>query len=252
MGFEQTLTQIANLALSHCGVSKPLADLQTDRSVEGQMCLTWMDTARQTVLQRIPWSFSTKQVTPALVANYPTNEWMYAYEYPSDALKITRFMSWRLNNDDRQSRIPYRIMQPVSIALSAAQPKPTVPYANQAGLWIYTNWPGVNINIPTVIEYTFDNTNVSQWTSPFCWAMSLYLATLLVVPLTSGDPQNKKQALIADYEKGIDTASNDNANEEQRPQEPQSEFIRSRDGWDAGWAYPGMAWTADPTNTIVQ
>lgn len=252
MGSEQTLTQIANLAIAHCGVSKPLADLTTDRSIEAQMCLTWMDTARQTVLQRIPWSFATKQVTPAVVANYPTNEWMFAYEYPSDALKMTRFMSWRLNNDDRQSRIPYRIMQPVSIALSAAQPPPTIPYANQAGLWIYTNWPGVNINLPTVIEYTFDNQNVSQWTSPFCWGMSLMLASLIIVPLTSGDPQNKKAAIMADYDKAMGAASEDNANEEQRPQEPQSEFIRARNNFDYAAGFPGQSWEANPTNVIVE
>lgn len=252
MGVEQTLTQIANLAILHCGSSKPIADLMTDRSVEAQTCRTWIYTARQDVLQHIPWSFATKQAIPALVANYPTNEWQYAYEYPSDALKLTRFMSYRLNNDDRQSRIPYRIMQPVSITLSAAQPQPVIPYANQAGLWIYTNWPGVNVNMPTVIEYTFDNQNVSQWTSPFCKALSLYLASLIVVPLTSGDPQNKKAAISADYEKAIETASNDNANEEQRPQEPQSEFIRARNGWDTGYGFPGMAWVAEPAGFVVQ
>lgn len=252
MGFQQTLTQIANLAILHCGSSKPLADLTTDRSVEAQTCMTWMDTARQDVLQHIPWSFATKQVIPSLVANYPTNEWLYAYEYPSDALKLTRFMSWRLNNDDRQSRVPYRIMQPVPISLSAAQPPPTQPYASQAGLWIYSNWPGAVVGLPIVIEYTFDNQNVSQWTSPFCKALSLYLASLIVVPLTSGDPQNKKAAILGDYDKAIETASNDNANEEQRPQEPQSEFIRARQGWDSAYGFPGQPWSAEPTNVIIQ
>lgn len=251
MGAEQTATQIANLAILHCGSSKPIADLTTDRSLEAQTCRTWLDQARQDVLQEIPWSFATKQVTPALVATYPTNEWMYAYEYPSDSMQLVRFMSWRLNNDDRQSRIPYRIMQPVSIALSAAQPPPTLPYANQAGLWIYTNWPGVNVNLPVVIEYVFDNKNVSQWTSPFCKAMSLYLASLIVVPLTSGDPQNKKAAIMADYSKAIIIAGNDNVNEEQRPEEPQSEFIRARDGI-AGYGFPGQSWVAEPTNVIIQ
>lgn len=252
MGTQQTLTNIANLAISHCGVSKPIADLQTDRSVEAQMCRTWIDEARQTVLQKIPWSFSTKQIVPSLVANQPTNEWLYAYQYPQDCLKITRFMSWRLNNDTRQSRVPFRIMQPVSIALSAAQPAPTQPYAQSTGLWIYTNWPGANIGLPTVIEYTFDNTNVSQWPNDFNWALSLMLGSLIVVPLTSGDPQNKKQAIQADYDNAIQVASMDNLNEEQRPQEPSSEFIRGRDGWDNAYGFPGMSWTAEPSGYVIQ
>lgn len=248
---EQTLTNIANLAISHCGISKPIQDLQTDHSLEAQMCMTWIDTARRTVLKKIPWSFSTKQIAPALTASYPTNEWMYAYQYPDDALKLTRFMSWRLNNDTRQSRVPYRVMQPVSIALSAAIPAPTTPYAQTTGLWIYTNWPGANVGIPTVIEYTFDNENVSQWPDDFNWALSLQLASLIVTTLTSGDPNNKKQAISADYTEAINVASLDNLNEEQRPQEPQAEFIRARDG-DMGYGMPGMSWFAEPAGFSIQ
>lgn len=248
---EQTLTNIANLAISHCGISKPIQDLTTDRSIEAQMCRTWMDTARRTVLRRIPWSFSTKQVAPALVANYPTNEWMYAYQYPNDALKLTRFMSWRLNNDTRQSRIPYRVMQPVSIQLSAAPTLPTQPYAQTTGLWIYTNWPGANVGLPTVIEYIFDNENVSQWPDDFNWALSLMLSTLIITTVTSGDPQNKKASLENDYGEAINEATLDNLNEEQRPQEPQSEFIRARAG-DLGYGFPGMTWVAEPCGFVVQ
>lgn len=251
MGFEQTLTNIANLAISHCGVSKPIADLQTDHSIEAQMCMTWIDTARRTVLKKIPWSFSTKQVSPALITTYPTNEWMYAYQYPSDALKLTRFMSWRLNNDTRQSRINYRVMQPTPVALNV-QPTPPTSYPSVTGLWIFTNWPGVNVGIPTVIEYTFDNQNVSQWTDDFNWALSLMLASLIVSTLTSGDPQNKKQGIMQDYGEAISVASLDNLNEEQRPQDPASEFIRGRTGgWD-GYGFPGMSWIAEPAGFVVQ
>ena len=242
---EQVLTQIANLAISHCGISKPIQDVNTDHSIEAQMCLTWLDTARRSVFKVIPWSFATKQVIPALVANRPTNEWLYAYQYPNDALKIIKFMSWRLNNDTRQSRIPYRVMQPVSYTLSAATPPQATPYPDMTGLWIYTNWPGVNVGLPTVIEYIFDNQNVSQWTDDFNWAFSLKLAELIVTTLTSGDPQNKKSQIMQEYGQAVSEAASNNLNEEQRPQEPQSEFIRARGG-DAGYGYPGESWVATP------
>lgn len=244
-------TQIANLALSHCGVSKPIQDLNTDHWVEAQMCLTWFDTARRTVLRKIPWSFATKQIQPAIVATFPTNEWLYAYQYPNDALKLTRFMSWRLNNDTRQSRIDYRVMQPVSIGLSTATPAPTAPYAQTSGLWIYTNWPGTNASLPTVLEYTFDNQNVAQWPDDFNWAFSLKLAELIVSSLTSGDPQQKKGAIAKEYANAISQAGADNLNEEQRPQEPQSEFIRGREGF-GGYGFPGGSWIAEPAGFVVQ
>lgn len=245
----QVQTDIANLAISHCGVSKPIADITTDHSLEAQMCLTWFDTARRMTLVKIPWSFATQQIAPTLVATYPTNEWMYAYQYPANALKLVKFMSWQLNNDTRQSRVPYRVMQPVSINLSAAPTPPTQPY-QASGMWLYTNWPGTNISLPTAIEYIFDNVDVAQWTDNFNWALSLKLAELIVTTLTTGDPQNKKQALKADFDQAISIASLDNANEEQRPEEPQSEFIRARDG-DTAFGFPGMSWVAQPAGFSI-
>lgn len=244
-------TQIANLALSHCGISKPIQDLAADHSVEAQMCLTWFDTARRkTMVSRVPWSFSTKQVIPALVANYPTSEWNYAYAYPADALKLTRFMSWRLNNDTNGSRVPYRVMQPVSITLSNDPSHPTTEYTQTDGLWIYTNWPGTNPGLPTVLEYIFDNTNIGQWTDSFNEAMSYKLAELIVATLDTGNPQQKKEQIKADYEKSLDQASLENVNEEQRPPEPDAEVIRARTG-DMLSAYPGMTWIAEPAGFNV-
>lgn len=246
-----TKTQIANLALSHCGVSKPIADLDTEHSIEAQECLTWFDVARRTTLLKIPWSFATKQVAPALVANQPTPEWLFAYQYPDDALKLTRFMSWRGNNDTRQSRVPYRIFQPVSIQLSSVQPTPTTPYTNITGLWLYTNWPGINVSLPTIIEYTFDNKNISQWPDYFNMAFSFVLASLIVTTVTTGNPQQQKQQINQDLITALNDAAADNANEEQRPQEPQSEFIRARMGGE-GYGFPGMAWVAEPAGFVVE
>ena len=250
---EQTNTQIANLALSHCGVSKPLGNIQTEKNVEAMLCRQFIDIARQDVLREFPWFFATKMITPAVVAQQPTNEWLYAYQYPQDALRLTRFMSWRLNNDTRQSRIPYRVMQPVPVSLSTLTTPPT-SYSQTTGLWIYTNWPGLNFSFASsalAIEYTFDNKNISQWPPDFIMALSYKLAGLIVMTLTSGDPQNYMTKIDANYVQTVMKAKNDNLNEEQRPEEPQSEFIRARGG---GWEYgiPGQQWTADPSGFNIQ
>lgn len=247
----QVATQVANLAISHCGVSKAIQDLSTDHSVEAQMCLTWYNTARRVALNKIPWSFATKQVLPALVANQPTPEWLYAYQYPSDALKITRFMSWRLNNDTRQSRVPYRIMQPVPIGLSTLNPAPTTAYAQTTGLWIYTNWPGINVNLPVVLEYTFDNANISQWPDDFVMAFSLVLASLIVATVTTSNAQNQQAIIDQKLVASLSASASDNLNEEQRPEEPESEFIRARDGGPSS-SYPGMSWVAEPAGFVIQ
>lgn len=245
---EQTSTQVANLALAHCGISKPMAALSTERSIEAQMCRTFYDLARQNALQGFPWSFAARQVAPSLVANQPTPEWLYAYQYPEDALQIIRFMSWRLNNDTRQSRIPYRVMQPVSAQLSTLATTPT--YTQTTGLWIYTNWPGSNTTLPVILEYTFDNQDVSQWTPGFIMSFSYALASLIVTTLTSGNPQQQQQAILALYKASLSDAQNSIVSEEQRPQDPQSEFIRARDGESYG--VPGQEWIAEPSGFEIE
>lgn len=246
---EQVSTDVANLALAHCGVSKPLASLITEKSVEAQMLRSFYDVARQEVLREFPWFFAKKQVAPALIANQPTNEWLYAYQYPNDALRIIRFISWRLSNDTRQSRVEYTVGQPVPAGLSTLSPQPK-SYPQSTGLWIYTNWPGVNFSFPTVIEYIFDNQNVAQWSSDFIVAFSYKLASYIVMTLTSGDPQKYKQDISAEYQALMDRAKAANLNEEQRPEDPQSEFIRDRDGIVSG--FPGMQWIAEPGGFNVE
>lgn len=249
MATPQVLTDVANLALTHVGSTKPIQLLGQDNSEENSICLTWMDTARRTTLKRLPWSFAIKQVVPVQVAANPTSEYLFAYQEPSDNVKIVRFMSWRLDNDDSRSRVPYRIMQPAPVNLSTATPPPVSYQAS--GRWIYTNWPGQGTAItPILMEYVFDNTNVAQWPDSFIVALSYKLAEFIVPALTSNDPQNKKVALQNDFKTALAEAMDDSVSEDQRPPLPDSEFVRSRMGQDA-WQYPGMAWTAQPAGFFV-
>jgi hypothetical protein len=95
-----------------------------------------------------------------------------------------------------------------------------------------------------LIEYTWDNTNIPQWQADFILAMSYYMAYLIAPVITRGDPYQMQQKLMALYDKAIVSASNTNADEEQRPEEPQSEFVRARDGYGRGTGQ-GEKWEAD-------
>lgn len=215
----QSLTEIANLALIHCGVPKPISNLDTEKSIEAQACRTVIDTARQATLSAHPWLFAKKFIVPGLVAGpipMATVEWTYAYQLPSDALHVIRFVSTRLNNDTRQSRIPY------------------TEAASSTGLLIYTNWPGNFNNVPVTIEYTFDNKVIGQWTPEFIIAYSYFIAYLIAPVLTRGDPNQLQQKIMALFDAAISKAQTTNSNEEQRPEEPQSEFVRARDGYGLG------------------
>jgi hypothetical protein len=215
----QSLTDIAQLALIHCGVSKQIQNVITERSLEAQACRGVQDIARQTTLRATPWLFAKKFASPALVAGpnpMATVEWMYAYQLPPDALRMIRFVSTRLNNDTRQSRIPY------------------TEVGSSSGILVYSNWPGNFNNVPVTIQYTYDNQDLPLWSSDFVLAMSYYMAYLIAPVLTAGDPYQLQARLMAAHIQAYTKASDSNANEEQRPEEPQSEFVRARDGYGVG------------------
>jgi hypothetical protein len=232
----QSITEIAQLALVHCGVSKTIQNVLTERSIEAQACRAVGHTARQTTLRAVPWLFAKKFASPALVAGpnpMATVEWAYAYQAPPDMLHMIRFVSTRLNNDTRQSRIPYTIVDSAS------------------GLLIYSNWPGNFNNVPVTIEYTYDNQDLPRWPSDFVLAMSYYIGYLIAPVITAGDPYQLQQKLMGLYTQAVTKASDANANEEQRPQEPQSEFVRARDGYGFGegrgeqWEATGGGFSVD-------
>lgn len=232
----QSLTDIANLSLLHCGVSKPIANVDTEKSIEAQAIRTVRDIARQTTLRSHPWLFAKKFTNPGLIAGpnpMATVEWTYAYQLPSDALRMVRFISTRLNNDTRQSRIPYT----------------EVPAPN-GGLLIYTNWPGNFNNVPVTIEYTSDNQSIGQWTADFILALSYFMAYLITPILTRGDPYQLQQKLLVLFDTAVKAAVGGDANEEQRPEEPQSEFVRARDGYGLGVGQ-GQQWQAENSGFSV-
>lgn len=235
----QSKTEIANLALGHIGISKPIGDFATERSVEAQMMRTYYETAYQATLRAVPWTFAKKFASLALVTDFTTQtvpttlEWFYSYRYPSDCFHFVRIVSPRLNNDTRQSRIPYTIA------------------ADASGLLIYSNFPNPSeTSITPMCEYTFLNTNIAQYPPDFVMAMSYLLGFYCAPALTKGDPFKLGAAAGANFKTMILQAANMFLNEEQRPEEPQSEFIRARDGDPLGMA--GQNWSPLADGFVVE
>lgn len=218
-------TEIANLALGHLGISRPIGNMDTERSTEAQAARTYYDVILEDLINEIPWSHCKKFATLALVSGSTTSpvssEWTYAYRYPQDCLQFIRIVSARGNNDTRQSRVNYTIA------------------ADDVGLLIYTNWPTSPLITPQC-QYSFKNVNVEQFPPNFVLAFSYALAMRMASMITAGDPNNLAAKMKAEYETSIKNAESANLNEEQRPEDPQSEFVRARDYSDQGG--PGQSW----------
>ena len=89
------------------------------------------------------------------------------------------------------------------------------------------------------------NQDLPRWPSDFVLAMSYYIPAYLIAPAITGrrSHTNLQQKLMGLFTTASAKATDANANEEQRPEEPQSEFVRARDGYGLGVGQ-GEPWEA--------
>ena len=200
-----TPTEIANLTLSHLGIGKEIANIQTENSQEANACRRFFTIATEATLRDFHWPFANKNVALGLIEANPTSEWSYSYRYPSDSIKLKRIWSG-LRNDSRQSRVPFKILRDAS------------------GRVIYTD------QINACMEYTYNETDTSRFTPDFVQALSFRLAVYTAPRLTSGDPFKIRADVLKLYSFEIGRAQASAANEQQDEEPPQAEWIRARDG----------------------
>ena len=197
-------TEICNLAISHLGIGKEIANLETERSNEAAACRRFFETARDVTLRDFNWPFATKINELGLVEADPNDEWSFSYRYPTDCLKLRRILSG-IRNDTRQSRVPYRVAR------------------DAAGLLIFTDTADAQV------EYTIQEQTVSSFPPDFVMAFSFLLASYVAPRLTAGDPFKMGTRAIELYQVEISKAMAAAINEEQDEEYPDSEFIRVRD-----------------------
>tara|TARA_R110000803_G_scaffold14183_1_gene39497 strand:- start:149 stop:742 length:594 start_codon:yes stop_codon:yes gene_type:complete len=79
--------QIAKLALQHIGDRYDIADLD-EETVEAEQVNLIFDDTRDELLRRQPWRFAKKYTDPSTLAVTVPGGWDYAYQYPTDAVKV--------------------------------------------------------------------------------------------------------------------------------------------------------------------
>lgn len=194
------------MAISHLGIGKEIANLETEKSQEAIACRRFYETAKEGVLADLDWTFATKFTTLNLVEeNEAGSEWRYTYKYPVDCIAMRRILSGT-RVDTQESRIPFRIVTDAS------------------GLIIYTDQPNAEA------EYTFNVKSTNLFSAEFDLALSFRLAALVGAKLTGGDPFKIKQDMLRQYEIELGRAKKKNMNEETQPKFPESDLIRARGG----------------------
>lgn len=197
-------TEICNLALSHLGISKQIADIDSEKSNEARACRLFFETTRDMILRDFAWPFATKIVTLGLVETNPNDEWAYSYRMPSDCLFDRRILSG-IRTDTQDSKIPYRIIQ------------------DETGLLILTDQSEAKL------EYTVRESRVNLWPEDFCIVVSFRLASYIAPQLTAGDPFKLGDRAIKFYEYEKGKAQANAFNEQQSDKTQDAESIRIRE-----------------------
>ncbi|WP_337038631.1 MULTISPECIES: hypothetical protein [Pseudescherichia] len=193
---------ICNLALSYIGNSRTINSL-TEKSKEAGACDLHFEGCRDAVLADFDWNFATKRVALADIGN-PPPDWQFAYQYPTDCLRITEIMVPGHRYPTAAMRIQYEVGSD----------------AGGTGKLVYTDQPAA------WLKYVSRVTDVNMFDPIFVEALAWRLAAAINMQLT-GDASLGNNALNM-YSVVIRSAGTHSMNESQEPAAPESEFTNAR------------------------
>jgi hypothetical protein len=197
-------TRILNLALIDLGISKLVANLDTEASKEAILGRLIFPVEVDYVLRDFPWNFAKRYAKPGLVAGSPTTpanrHWAFAYRYPSDCLFVRSVIS--------------------PMGRQATTPIPFAMGSDAEGELIFTDLPEAEI------EYTANVTDPERWDAMFVQALHWRLAAHLAPALTRVEGLARSALQMYELEKSRSERAA--LNEQQLDPEPESEYIRAR------------------------
>lgn len=195
-------TEIANMALSHIGVSNKIGDLDTEQSQEAIACRTFYDLVRKAVLQDNDWTFAEKTV-PLNLIRFDDKLGEYIYQYPVDCLYARNVKHPR--NVGKYDKRDFIVRKEAS------------------GKAIVTRYEEAQIT------YTENLIQTGFFSPLFSLALSIKLAIYIAPRLTDGDPFKIKNDLIAMYDAEVGLAKSVDMNETECSNLPCSPYIIARD-----------------------
>lgn len=160
----QSDVEICNLALALVS-ARPITSLDDD-VVEAEKCSIFYEHCRRKVLRDFPWNFAIKRQALSLDSQAPVYGFTYRFTLPTDCLRVL--------DTDLDNFITQRQLYAGFYNGAFVSEKWKIE-----GRYLVTNVDQVKI------RYIFDNESTGEYDSAFIDAFSLYLASKLVIPLTS-------------------------------------------------------------------
>lgn len=196
-------TDICNIALSHLGISKEIANVDSEQSKEAAACRRFYDVTIEATLKDYSWPFASKIAALNLIEENPNEEWGYSYRYPTDCLFFRRILSGN-RNDTELTKVSYAVTK------------------DNSGFIVYTD------KADAQAEYTERITDESFFTSDFILAVSYRLASYIAPRITAGDPFKLGVMALQKYELEKSKAVANSFNEDQSVTLQDTESIAAR------------------------
>lgn len=162
--------EIANLALSHLGDSATVSSLSPpEGSAQAERCARFYPLARDVMQEEFVWTFCTRRKLLALVANWSSGKWAYAYAVPSEMLH------------------PISVSHPdaSSDQVDVLGLRPGAPFqlegTDTGQVVILTNQPDAEL------RYTVRVRDTTKFSAQFVEALSWRLASMLAGPILKGE-----------------------------------------------------------------
>lgn len=202
--------EICNTALQRVGVTQTIDSL-TQRVKEAAVCNLVYSMTREKVLTDGRWPFARKYQVLALSGEAAPINWRYRYVYPNDCLSVRSIFPNLGAGSDPDVTREYRRQNPTAFEI--------VLDAN-GDRTICTDLPDA------VLEYTMNITNPMRFDARFSSAFAWAIASEIALPLAR-DAKYMQNALSM-YQIEIGQALAAALNEESKPEESESEFVRGR------------------------
>lgn len=179
---------ICNQALALLGDSATVSSINpSEGSVQAQHCARFYAIARDAVTEMHTWSFATKTIQLAQLAN-PQWNWDYNYAQPSDLLKPIKILfNPQLGVSDR---FPETWCEQYGQFMWPEEPQ--IQFSREVdangNYIICTNEAGA------VLKYIAQVTDTTKFSNLYVDCLSMYLASKLAGPLIKGD-EGRQQAM---------------------------------------------------------
>ncbi len=191
---------LCNMALSHLGATE--IALFDEATKNARICRRFYDQTRDAVLRDHPWGFAEREQVMALLGGQSSVRYEYAYQYPSDCLKIRSV----------EAANPIPGAKPIDYK--------KVSKADGTGPMILSD------EANAVIIYTVRITDVNAFDASFIDAFALKMASVMATPVTK--KTTKALNFLQLYHSYLGTAKTTDAQELVDNTEADCDFIEAR------------------------